>query len=253
VTVSVSALIPHYNHSFAVEKVIGALREAGLEVLVVDDASDATHRERLIRMAGPAVRVLHRDVNGGKGAAVLDGLRTAWLNGFTHILQIDADGQHDTGDIPRLLAEAKAHPEAIVTAIPLFDADAPRSRVLGHGFAAFWVGIETLSFRPPDTMCGFRVYPLRPVLALLGCYRPGRRMSFDVEVLVRSNWDGIEIRQLPSRVSYPVDGVSHLRPFRDNLLITLTHVRLLAGMLLRLPKLAARRYRPGGGPGEAGK
>lgn len=252
-TVSVCALIPHFNHSLAVGKVIGALRASGLEVLVIDDASDPVHRERLDRLAGPAVRVLHRDVNGGKGAAVLDGLRSAWLRGYTHVLQIDADGQHDTGDIPQLLAEAKAHPEAIVTAVPMFAADAPRARVLGHGFAAFWVGIETLSLRPPDTMCGFRVYPLRPVLAILGCYRPGRRMSFDVEVLVRSIWEGIEVRQLPSRVSYPVDGVSHLRPFQDNLLITLTHVRLLAGMLLRLPNLAARRHRTADGPADARK
>jgi glycosyltransferase involved in cell wall biosynthesis len=240
---SVCAVVPHFNHSFAIEKVISKLREAGLHVLVVDDASQAEHRERVAGMQAPGVQVLFREVNGGKGAAMLDGLRAAWLAGYTHVLQIDADGQHDTGDIPLLLRESQAHPQAIITAAPVFAEDAPLARLMGRKLTNFWVGVETLSLSPPDTMCGFRIYPLSSVLAILGSYRPGCRMNFDIEILVRSEWEGIEIRKLPSRVSYPSDGLSHFRPVADNVLITLAHIRLVLGMLARLPHLLAAKFR----------
>lgn len=244
-SLSICAVVPHYNHSIAIEGVIDKLRAANLEVLVVDDASQAEHRDRVAGMQGPGVRVLFRDINGGKGAAMLDGLRAAWLAGFTHALQIDADGQHDTGDIPLLLDEAEARPAAIITAAPVFADDAPLARVWGRKLTNFWVGVETLSLSPLDTMCGFRVYPLAPVLAILGSYRPGLRMNFDIEILVRARWEGIDVRRISSRVSYPSDGLSHFRPLTDNALITLAHVRLVLGMLARLPRLLAEKLRRG--------
>jgi len=245
------ALIPHFNHSFAIEAVIGHLADAGLDVLVVDDASQPPHRERIAAMESPDVRVLLREVNGGKGAAVLDGLREAWRLGYSHVLQIDADGQHDPGDIPALISQARSHPECIITAAPVFGDDAPLARVLGRKLTSFWVGVESLALRMPDTMCGFRVYPLPRLLAMLGCYRPGRRMNFDIEIIVRSAWEGIQVRSVPSVVTYPADGLSHFRPVLDNVLISLTHIRLVLGMLLRLPWLVARRVL-GGPAGQGG-
>jgi glycosyltransferase involved in cell wall biosynthesis len=240
---SVCAVIPHFNHSFAIQRVVSKLREAGLEVFIVDDASETAHRRHVAGMQGPGVRVLFRDANGGKGAAMLDGLRAAWLAGYTHVLQIDADGQHDTADIPLLLREAQLHLRAIIAAAPVFAEDAPLIRLMGRKLTNFWVGVETLSLSPPDTMCGFRIYPLGPVLAILGSCRPGRRMNFDIEVLVRASWEGMEIFKLPSRVSYPSDGLSHFRPVADNALITLVHIRLVLGMLARMPRLLARKFR----------
>lgn len=240
---SVCAVVPHFNHSFAIEKVVSKLREAGLEVFIVDDGSEVAHRQRVAGMQDSGVRVLLRDVNGGKGAAMLDGLRAAWLAGYTHVLQIDADGQHDAGDIPLLLREAQAHPQAIITAVPVFAEDAPLIRLMGRKLTNFWVGVETLSLSSLDTMCGFRIYPLSSVLAILGSYRPGWRMDFDIEVLVRAKWEGTDVRKLPSRVSYPSDGLSHFRPLADNVLITMAHIRLVLGMLARLPHLLARKFR----------
>ena len=240
---SICAVVPHFNHSLAIEPVISRLSEAELEVLVVDDASQDAHRKRVAGMQAPGVQVLFREVNGGKGAAMLDGLRAAWLAGYTHALQIDADGQHDTGDIPSLLREAQAHQQAIITAAPIFAEDAPLIRLIGRKLTNFWVAVETLSLSSLDTMCGFRVYPLGSVLAILGSYRPGLRMNFDIEVLVRSIWEGIDVREIPSRVSYPSDGLSHFRPVADNALITFAHVRLVLGMLIRSPQLIARKLR----------
>lgn len=240
------AVIPHFNHSLAIASVINDLREVGIDVLVVDDASQLAHRERIDGMRCAGVRVVWREVNGGKGAAVLDGLRAAWRLGYTHALQIDADGQHNTRDIPALLAKAKAHPDAIIAASPVFGSDAPMARILGRKLTNFWVSVETLSLQIPDTMCGFRVYPLRQILALVGCCRFFRRMSFDIEIIVRSVWDRIEIVSVPSAVTYPTDGLSHFRPFLDNVLISITHIRLVAGMVFRLPWCAARRLAAAG-------
>jgi hypothetical protein len=98
-----------------------------------------------------------------------------------------------------------------------------------------------LSFELIDTMCGFRVYPLTATLGLLDRGHVGARMDFDTEVLVRLHWRGVRTRWLATQVRYPVDGVSHYRMFFDNARMTSLHVRLLLGMLVRLPLLLWRK------------
>ena len=90
-------------------------------------------------------------------------------------------------------------------------------------------------------MCGFRVYPLTATLALLARSSVGARMDFDTEILVRLYWRQVPTRWLATPVRYPQDGVSHFRMFFDNVRMTSLHVRLTAGMLLRLPLLLARK------------
>ena len=113
----------------------------------------------------------------------------------------------------------------------------PGRRYLTH----VWVWINTLSFAIRDSMCGFRVYPLPPVLRLMDEETIGLRMDFDVEVLVRLFWRGIVVHNLPTRVTYPLDGVSHFDVWRDNVRISRMHARLFFGMLRRLPRLLVRR------------
>jgi hypothetical protein len=91
-------------------------------------------------------------------------------------------------------------------------------------------------------MCGFRVYPLRTVLALADSEPMGERMDFDTEVVVRLHWRGVPIIEIPTRVLYPQDGVSHFQLWRDNVLISRMHARLFFGMLRRFPRLVARRF-----------
>jgi glycosyltransferase involved in cell wall biosynthesis len=187
---------------------------------------------------------LHRlPRNGGKGAAVIAGMRAAASAGASHVLQIDADGQHDAADVPRFLAEAAAHPHAVVNGRPVYDESVPRGRLLGRYATHVWVWINTLSFDIADSMCGFRVYPLAATLAMLQRERVGLRMDFDVEVIVRLHWAGLEVRNLPTHVTYPLDGVSHFDLWRDNVRISRMHARLFFGMLLRMPRLLARRVR----------
>jgi glycosyltransferase involved in cell wall biosynthesis len=239
------AVIPVYNHEHAVGKVLQAVRAAGLPCVLVDDASSETCARELDRLsaADPQVSLVRLPRNLGKGGAVTAGLRAARQHGFTHALQIDADGQHALGDIARFIEEARAHPEALVCGKPVFDAAMPRARFYGRYLSHWMVWLNTLSFDIPDSMCGFRVYPLASVLKLLDTTRLGSRMDFDVEVLVRLHWRGQPMRWLNTRVSYPLDGVSHFRLVWDNVLMVRLQALLLVGMLVRLPLLLWRKLR----------
>ena len=239
------AVIPVYNHEHAIGRVVDAVRAAGLPCVLVDDASSDGCARELDRLStlGPDVSLVRLPVNLGKGGAVTAGLRAAQKLGFTHALQIDADGQHALGDVPRFLAEAQAHPDTMVCGRPVFDAAMPKGRFYGRYLTHVFVWLNTLSFDIPDSMCGFRVYPLAPVLALLNSVRLGSRMDFDVEVLVRLHWRGQPMRWLDTVVSYPMDGVSHFRMVWDNVLMVRLQAKLFVGMLVRLPLLLWARVR----------
>jgi glycosyltransferase involved in cell wall biosynthesis len=239
------AVVPVFNHERAMAGTLAGLRAQGLTVIMVDDGSDETCQAELRRLAAldPHVRLVRLQENRGKGGAVMAGLTTAADAGFTHVLQIDADGQHDPADLPKFIAAAAAEPGVLICGAPSFDASIPRHRLYLRYLTHAMVWLNTLSLDIPDSMCGLRVYPLAVVLPVIEAERPGRRMDFDVEILVRLHWRGAAMRWIPARVRYPQDGVSHFRLVKDNWLITLMHMRLLLGMLRRLPVLLARRVR----------
>lgn len=239
----ICAVIPVYEHGGAVGQVVSAIRANGLDCLLVDDGSGADCACALDALAAsdPAVHVLRLPVNRGKGAAVQAGLLVADSEGYGHALQIDADGQHALTDIPRFLAECRSHPEAVICGRPVFGPSAPRSRLFWRRLTRFWVWVNTLSFDIPDAMCGFRIYPLRPVTALLRQASLGRRMDFDIEILVRLHWSGLPMRWLDTPISYPPGGTSHFRLWLDNVLIARVHTLLFFGMLWRSPRLLARK------------
>lgn len=240
-------VVPVYNHGEGAKALIQAVAPLGLPTILVNDASDSDCRCVLAGLAESFawVHLVEHGKNLGKGGAVLSGLREALDRGFSHALQIDADGQHDVGDIPRFISISQQHPEAMVTGHPLFDASAPKGRRLARYLNHVWVWIETLSFEIKDSMCGFRVYPLNAVVPLSRRVRLGQRMNFDPEVLVRLYWEGVPIISHPTRVIYPKDGQSHFRLWQDNWLITRMHFRLFFGMIVRAPGLLLRRARAG--------
>lgn len=239
---SACAVVPVYNHHARLEAVVEALRGHGLPVLLVDDGSGAATRAVLDRLAArDGVACLHLPVNRGKGAAVLAGVARAGAGGHTHALQVDADGQHDLGDVPKLLALAAERPGYLVSGRPQYDDSVPAVRFYCRYLTHAMVWLETLSLSLRDSMCGFRVYPVAPTLALARRVRIGRRMDFDTDVMVRLYWAGTPSVFMPTRVRYPEDGISHFRMVRDNLRMIWLHVRLFAGMLPRLPWLLTRR------------
>lgn len=239
-------VIPVFNHEHAIGAVVARLLAHGVPLVLVDDASASAGARTLDALAAlhPAqVTLLRHAHNQGKGGAVLTGCAHAHAQGYSHVLQIDADGQHDTGDVPRFLAQARATPAAVVVGHPVYDASVPAARYYGRYATHIWVWINTLSLQIRDSMCGFRVYPLAPLMALVQRHALGRRMNFDTDVLVRLYWDGLAMVNLATRVGYPTDGVSHFQLWRDNVLITRMHTRLFFGMLWRAPRLLARHWR----------
>ncbi|MCL4156569.1 UNVERIFIED_CONTAM: hypothetical protein GTU68_012391 [Idotea baltica] len=164
------------------------------------------------------------------------------LAGYSHALQVDADGQHDITDIELFLTLSQKHPESIIAGNPIFDASIPRRRRLGRKITDFWVVIETLSFKFPDAMCGFRVYPLDKIAGVTDRYRIGARMDFDTEILVKSHWAGIPCHFVDTKVIYPENGASNFRMLEDNIRITKMHTRLSIGMLLHLPSILKRKF-----------
>ncbi len=236
-------IVPVYNHGATAGATVAALARLGPPIYLVDDGSDAITATVLDRLVAniPQVCLVRRMANGGKGAAVMSGIRAAFADGLTHALQVDADGQHALADIPAFLAAARAEPQALICGVPKYDASVPKGRLYGRYATHIWVWVETLSFGIQDSMCGFRVYPLAPAHRLIDEVHLGTRMDFDIEVLVRLFWRGVRIVNRPTRVTYPEGGISHFRPWRDNLRISWLHTRLVFGMFLRLPVLLARR------------
>jgi len=235
-------VIPVYNHERPVRDVVNGVVRQGLPCILVDDGSSPACAAVLDELAGAAgqITLLRHTVNRGKGAAVLTAIRYAARIGYSHALQIDADGQHRVGDIPRFLERAAAHPRAVIVGCPEFDESVPALRLCARYLTHVWVSINTLSRQIKDSMCGFRVYPLASLLVLDQRCDLAERMHFDIEVVVRLYWNGLEIINVPTPVTYPKNGVSHFRAWADTALISHAHARLFFGMLQHLPTLIAR-------------
>jgi glycosyltransferase involved in cell wall biosynthesis len=235
-------LIPVYNHPRTVTALVDALKVYELPVLLVDDGSEPGTAAELDSLASRPTILLHRlPANQGKGAAVMAGLRQAQEAGFSHALQIDADGQHDIADVARLLELARQHPQALISGHPVYDESVPAVRKYGRYLTHALVWLETLSLQLIDSMCGFRVYPVDACVRLGDEEYIGKRMDFDSEIMVRLFWRYRDVHFVPTRVIYPPQGRSHFRMVRDNARMTFMHGRLLLGMVLRSPKLLIKR------------
>jgi hypothetical protein len=126
---------------------------------------------------------------------------------------------------------------------PVFDESVPKNRLYGRRVTNWWIAINTVSLAIADGMCGFRLYPLAAVGKLINTTQIAQGMDYDIEIVVRLYWQGIEAINIPTAVCYPYDGVSHFRLLHDNVMISKTHARLFFGMLIRFPQLILRHWR----------
>jgi glycosyltransferase involved in cell wall biosynthesis len=239
-------LIPSYNPGPKVFETVRAARGEWDPVwVIVDGSTDGTdHELNAMAAADPGLRVIVRSVNSGKGAAVLHGMQAASQLGYTHALTLDSDGQHPIDRIAAFMSVSAAARNAMVLGDPIFDSSAPRLRVNGRKISNWFTNLETLWSGIHDSLFGFRVYPIEPVIRIMRVVPWMRRFDFDVEVAVRLCWQGIEPVNLPAKVRYfdvTDGGVSHFKYLRDNVLLTWMHMRLFVGFVLRLPLLLARR------------
>ena len=225
--------IPFYNHLDLFKSVAERLKKYANFVLLVNDGScdnETKGVEEICKKYGFMYLKLQK--NSGKGGAVMAALKYAKEHGYSHLLQVDADGQHDYEDIEKFLRISKDNPTYLICGAPVYDNSAPKSRLYGRKITKFWVSIETFSTKIDDTMCGFRVYPVLSVSKILPILY-FKRMGFDIEILVKSFLNGIQIINVPTKVFYPKEGISHFKGFKDNFEISLMHATLCCYALYR--------------------
>jgi glycosyltransferase involved in cell wall biosynthesis len=238
-------LIPSYNTGERVYRTVAEARAKWTPVWVVVDGSTDGTAAGLQGLArdDPGLKVFVLPVNAGKGAAVLHGLEQAQAAGYTHALTMDSDGQHPADLIPAFMAASQAAPERMVLGKPVFGPEAPALRVNGRKVSNGWADLETLWMGIGDSLYGFRVYPVAPLIRIMRGNRFMRRFDFDPEAVVRLCWAGVRPINLDAPVRYLTaaeGGVSHFKYLRDNTLLTWMHTRLFLGFLLRLPLLLLR-------------
>lgn len=239
-------LIPSYNTGDTVLQTVREARQFWQPVWVVVDGSNDGSGEKLQAMAAqdPGLKVMLLPHNQGKGSAILHGLNAALAASFTHVLAMDADGQHPADKIPEFMRASQENPLALILGQPVFDASAPLLRVRGRKVSNWWTNLETLWQGIGDSLFGFRVYPASPLRDVMARSRWMRRFDFDTEAAVRLCWRGIRPINVAAPVKYlrPEDGgVSHFNYLRDNVLLTGMHTRLFFGFLVRLPLLLWRK------------
>jgi glycosyltransferase involved in cell wall biosynthesis len=242
-------LIPSYNTGRILPLTVAEVLAQWPDVWVIMDGStdDSAALLQPLLKAHPGLRVIALAKNGGKGAAVLHGTKLAHEAGFTHVLTIDADGQHPAEDIPHFLKLATDHPEAVMMGCPVFGPEAPQLRVQGRKISNGWANLETLGWGIPDSLFGMRLYPIVPLLRAFRGTIWARRFDYDTEIAVRLAWQGVPMMAVPTKVRYLTaeeGGVSQFRYFRDNSVLTWMHFRLLLGFMVRIPLLLIRGRNP---------
>lgn len=241
-------LIPSYNPGNLIISTVQEALAHWQPVWVVSDGSTDGSTKILQKMSetNPHLKVFVLPFNQGKGAAVMEGLRQAKKEGFTHALTMDADGQHPATLIPHFMQISTQNPGAMILGKPVFDDSAPQIRVQGRKISNFLANLDTLWMGIGDCLYGFRVYPVAPLLSIMQKHRFMRRFDFDIRAVVRLCWGNIRPINVDAPVKYlnaQEGGVSHFNYWRDNTLLTGMHIRLITECILRLPLLLWRKYR----------
>jgi len=224
-------VIPVYNHGATLREVVEGVLAVHPDVLVVDDGSTDGGIETITDLP---VEIVKHETNQGKGQAILTAANKATERGKTHIVTIDADGQHLATDIPAFFSAIKADPRAIVVGARDFTSpNIPGSSRFGRKFSNFWLRVQT-GVALSDVQCGFRAYPLVVFDAIT---TRERRYAFEVEVLVKAAWAGYPLADLDIDVHYPVpeERVSHFKALKDNIQISLLNTRLTARSFMPVP------------------
>jgi glycosyltransferase involved in cell wall biosynthesis len=208
----VCVVVPTYNNAGTIGSVVRGVLDFTKHVIIVNDGSTDNTPE-LIK-SFPEITIVSYENNRGKGYALRKGFAKAAELGYTYAITIDSDGQHYPDDLPKFLEKLRDNPKAIIIgARNMEQASVPGKSSFGNKFSNFWFWVET-GIKRNDTQSGYRLYPVK---ALQQIPFVTNKFEFEIEVLVRSAWAGIDVIEVPVKVFYPekVKRVSHFRPFKD--------------------------------------
>lgn len=227
-------ILPTYNNARTLMAVLNDVRCYAEDIMVVNDGStDETHT--LLSSVDDVIVVEYADgLNRGKGYALKTGLRKATEMGFRYAITLDSDGQHYADDIPAFVSAVKKRPDSLIIGARNLQADGmPGKNTFANKFSNFWFKVETWQTLS-DTQSGYRLYPLNK-LAGMRFFTP--RYEFEVEIIVRAAWRDIEVFNIPIKVLYPEDRISHFRPLHDFTRISILNtVLVLIALLYYYPK-----------------
>jgi glycosyltransferase involved in cell wall biosynthesis len=208
----VCVLVPTYNNAGTLATVLNNLLRYTRDIVVVNDGStDVT--EQILKEI-PSVKVKAYYQNQGKGYALRTGFDFARSLGYDYAITIDSDGQHYADDLEAFTKVLDENPNAIIIGARNMDqSSVPGKSSFGNKFSNFWFWVNT-GIKRNDTQSGYRLYPLRS-LEKISFFT--KKFEFEIEVLVRSAWAGIDVIEVPVKVYYPEKEkrVSHFRPFKD--------------------------------------
>lgn len=237
-------LIPVYNHGKACFEVVKSLipycSTNNVKILLIDDGNKEETKlflQQAKNTFSDYLDLVVLEKNSGKGGAFKAGIIYAYNNGFTHALQMDADGQHDYKRVEFFINKSKENPNYMICGFPEYDDSVPSHRKNGRKFANNWCKIVTWNKNIVDSMCGFRLYPIKETYDFLTKSFFDKRMGFDIDILVRLIWKNIPFKFYSVKVTYPKDGISNFNVVRDNIRISWVFTKLCCGMFIRIPKL----------------
>ncbi len=229
VALNCCVIIPTYNNAQTLLKVIDDVRQWTDNIIVVNDGSTDTTLELLDRVKG--IDLLTYPKNKGKGYALRTGIKHAQQKGYRYAITIDSDGQHFADDIPLFIYKIELAPDSLlVGARNLREENMPKKNTFGNKFSNFWFRFQT-NIKLPDTQSGYRLYPIEK---MKGTRYFCNKYEFEIEVMVRAAWKGINVEAVPVKVFYAEKGkrISHFRPFMDFARISLLNTYLVILALL---------------------
>jgi len=206
----VCVIVPTYNNCKTLRRVLDSVLAYTSDIIIVNDGSTDDTDEILKNYAH--LTQIHFQKNSGKGMALRIGFKKAIDLHYNYAITIDSDGQHFASDIPKFLDLLEVETNAlIIGSRNMTQEGVPGKSSFGNNFSNFWFWVET-GIRLQDTQSGYRLYPLK--------YIPRKyftaKFEFEIEVIVRSAWKGIPVKNVPIEVLYdPNERVSHFRPFKD--------------------------------------
>ncbi|MDR7369732.1 DUF2062 domain-containing protein [Flavobacterium aquidurense] len=224
---SFCVIVPTYNNHKTLKKVLDSVLEFTSNVIVVNDGS--TDETFEILKSYSELTQIHHPRNIGKGRALRNGFRKAIEMKFEYAITIDSDGQHFATDIPKFIAEIQNEPNSLlIGSRNMTQENVPKKSSFGNKFSNFWFKFET-GIKLDDTQSGFRLYPLN----LIPKQFYTNKFEFEIEVIVRSAWKGITVKNIPIQILYdPAERVSHFRPFKDFTRISILNTVLVTNALL---------------------
>lgn len=237
-------LIPVYNHGKEIIDVLKQLHNYNLSYIIVDDGSNQSTKEQLHKLCQNyhGIELITLPHNQGKGGAIIAGINYAFMQGYSHVFQVDADGQHDTSICEKFISTSQQFPHAVICGEPVYDETVPTSRLKGRKFGNTWAKIVTWSSDIHDAMCGFRIYPVDFTHKIISHAKLlDKRMGFDLEILIRLKWENINLIYLPVGITYPQNGISHFHVVKDNFRISIMFTRAFLCMLVKIPVFLAKK------------